>query len=104
MAGRNRMASRGPTLPAHEESQIWNEALNSLKQLPDVHAKATKIVAEANKNQRLLLTLANGEGMKPPKIVLICRSECGIIGEDGECVSRRSENCRTTSEVDPPRH
>jgi hypothetical protein len=93
------MASRGPTLPAHEESQIWTEALNSLKQLPDVHTKATKIVTEANKNQRLLLNLANGEGMKLPKILLICRSQCGIIGEDGECLSRRSENCRTAGEV-----
>jgi hypothetical protein len=62
MAARNRMSSRGPTLPAHEESQIWNEALSSLKQLPDVHVKASKIATEANKNQRLLLNLGNGEG------------------------------------------
>jgi hypothetical protein len=62
MAARNRMSSRGPTLPAHEESQIWNEALTSLKQLPEAHGKASKIAVEANKNQRLLLNLANGEG------------------------------------------
>jgi hypothetical protein len=62
MAGRNRMTSRGPTIPAQEENQIWSETYNILKQLPDTHLKAQKIVSEANKNQKILLALGNGEG------------------------------------------
>ena len=62
MAGRNRMNSRGPTIPAQEESQIWAETYNILKQLPDTHVKAQRIAADANKNQRVLLALGNGEG------------------------------------------
>jgi len=62
MAGRNRVTSRGPTVPAQEESQIWTETYNILKQLPDTHAKAQKVAFEANKNQRVLLGLGNGEG------------------------------------------
>ena len=65
MAGRNRMSSRGPTIPAQEESQIWAETSNILKQLPDAHVKAQKIASEANKNQRILLALGNGEGREP---------------------------------------
>jgi hypothetical protein len=63
MAGRNRVSSRGPTIPAQEESQIWTETYNILKQLPDTHAKAQKVAFEANKNQRVLLGLGNGEGL-----------------------------------------
>ena len=62
MSGRNRTSSRGPTAPAHEESQIWAETYNILKQLPDTHAKAQKLASEANKNQKILLSLSNGEG------------------------------------------
>lgn len=62
MAGRNRMSSRGPTIPAQEESQIWAETHNILKQLPDTHVKAQRVASEANKSQRILLALANGEG------------------------------------------
>ena len=62
MTGRNRMSSRGPTIPAQEESQIWTETYNILKQLPDTHVKAQRIASEANKNQRILLNLGNGEG------------------------------------------
>lgn len=62
MAGRNRMTSRGPTIPAQEENQIWSETYNILKQLPDTHVKAQKIASEANKNQKILLALGNGEG------------------------------------------
>jgi hypothetical protein len=62
MAGRNRASGRGPTVPAQEESQIWAETFNILKQLPDTHAKAQKIALEANKNQKILLALGNGEG------------------------------------------
>ena len=57
------MSSRGPTIPAQEESQIWTETYNILKQLPDTHAKAQKVAFEANKNQRVLLGLGNGEGL-----------------------------------------
>ena len=64
MAGRNRMCSRGPTIPAQEESQIWTETHNILKQLPDTHVKAQRVASEANKNQRTLLALGNGEGRK----------------------------------------
>jgi len=67
MAGRNRVSSRGPTIPAQEESQIWTETYNILKQLPDTHAKAQKVAFEANKNQRVLLGLGNGEGLTPAK-------------------------------------
>ena len=56
------MSSRGPTIPAQEESQIWTETYNILKQLPDTHVKAQRIASEANKNQRILLNLGNGEG------------------------------------------
>jgi hypothetical protein len=63
MAGRNRNSSRGPTLPAHEESQLWSEALASLRQLPDVHTKAQKLAVDLNKNQKGLQSLANGEGI-----------------------------------------
>ena len=63
MAGRNRVSSRGPTVPAHEESQIWTEAYTTLKQLPEAHAKAQKIATEANKLQKMLLNLPNGEGI-----------------------------------------
>jgi len=62
MSVRNRTSSRGPTVPAHEESQIWNEAFSTLKQIPEIHAKAQKIAIEVNKNQRTLLNLSNGEG------------------------------------------
>jgi hypothetical protein len=62
MSGRNRTSSRGPTAPAHEESQIWSEALTTLKQIPDIHNRAQKIAVEVNKNQRVLLSLGNGEG------------------------------------------
>jgi hypothetical protein len=62
MAGRNRTSSRGPTLPAHEESQIWTEAYTTLKQLPEAHGKAQKVASELNKHQRGLLSLGNGEG------------------------------------------
>jgi hypothetical protein len=65
MAGRNRVSSRGPTLPAHEESQIWTEAYATLKQLPETHAKMQKIALEANKHQRALTALGNGEGICP---------------------------------------
>lgn len=65
MAGRNRMSSRGPTLPAHEESQIWTEAYTTLKQLPETHAKMQKIAIEANKYQRALTALGSGEGFYP---------------------------------------
>lgn len=62
MAGRNRITNRGPTIPAHEESQIWTETYNILKQLPDAHLKSQRIASEANKHQRTLLALGNGEG------------------------------------------
>ena len=55
MAGRNRVSSRGPTLPAHEESPIWTEAYATLKQLPETHAKMQKIAMEANKYQRAVV-------------------------------------------------
>lgn len=70
MAARNRMSSRGPTIPAQEESQIWTETYNILKQLPETHLKAQKIASEANKNQRVLLALGNGEGTHPENIPL----------------------------------
>jgi len=59
------MSSRGPTIPAQEESQIWTETYNILKQLPDTHVKAQRIASEANKSQRILLNLGNGEGREP---------------------------------------
>ena len=59
------MSSRGPTIPAQEESQIWTETYNILKQLPDTHVKAQRIASEANKNQRILLNLGNGGGGEP---------------------------------------
>jgi hypothetical protein len=62
MAGRNRTSSRGPTLPAHEESQIWTEAYTTLKSLPETHAKAQRLAADLNKHQRVLLALGNGDG------------------------------------------
>ena len=63
MAGRNRTTGRGPSLPAGEESQIWTETYNILKQLPETHARAQKLASEANKTQRVLLALGNGEGL-----------------------------------------
>jgi len=42
--------------------QWWAEAYSALKQLPDIHTKAQKVATEANKNQRLLTSLAAGEG------------------------------------------
>jgi hypothetical protein len=62
MSARNRTNSRGIAVPAHEENQIWAETYSILKQLPDTHAKAQKLAAEANKNQRILLALSSGEG------------------------------------------
>lgn len=62
MSGRNRTSSRGPTVPAQEESHVWNEAFTTLKQIPDLHTRAQKVAMEANKNQRILLNLGNGEG------------------------------------------
>ena len=62
MAARNRMTSRGPTIPAQEESQIWSETYNILKQLPEAHLKAQKIASEANKHQKILPAHGNGEG------------------------------------------
>jgi hypothetical protein len=63
MAGRNRTGGRAPITPAHEENQIWTETYNILKQLPETHVKAQKVASEANKNQRVLLSLGNGEGI-----------------------------------------
>jgi hypothetical protein len=57
------MTSRGPTLPAHEESQIWTEAQAALRQVPEAHARAQKIASELNKHQRQLASLPNGEGI-----------------------------------------
>jgi hypothetical protein len=65
MTSRNRMSSRGPTLPAHEESQIWTEAYTTLKQLPETHAKMQKLAMDANKYQKTLTTLGSGEGISP---------------------------------------
>jgi len=65
MSARNRTSGRGPGAAAHEESQIWAETLNILKQLPDMHMRAQKLALDANKNQKVLLGLANGEGMQP---------------------------------------
>lgn len=64
MSGRNRTSSRGPTVPAQEESQIWTEAYTILKQIPETHTRAQKVAMEANKNQRILLNLSNGEGTR----------------------------------------
>jgi hypothetical protein len=69
MTSRNRMSSRGPTLPAHEESQIWTEAYTTLKQLPDTHAKMQKLAMDANKYQRMLTTLGTGEGISLGKMM-----------------------------------
>jgi hypothetical protein len=51
-------------LPSHEESQIWTKAYATLKQLPETHAKMQKIAMEANKYQRALTALGNGEGIQ----------------------------------------
>ena len=67
MSGRSRTAGRGPNFPAHEESQIWAETYNILKQLPEAHAKAQKIASDANKNQRLLLGFGANDGWCPKK-------------------------------------
>ena len=63
MSARNRTSSRGPGLPSHEENQIWTETYNILKQLPENNNKAQKLALDANKNQKVLLALSNGEGM-----------------------------------------
>lgn len=88
MAARNRMSSRGPTLPAHEESQMWNDALSSLKQLPEVHGKATKVAAEANKTQRLLPNLGNGEG-RHFKVVLTFQKRAQIYWEEWKMFTKK---------------
>ena len=49
------------SLPAHEESQIWTEAYA----LPETHVKMQKLTMEANKYQRALTALGNGEGICP---------------------------------------
>jgi len=65
MSVRNRTSNRGPGAAAHEESQIWAETFNILKQLPDMHVRAQKLAGEANKSQKILLGLSNGEGIQP---------------------------------------
>jgi hypothetical protein len=71
MAGRNRTSSRGPTLPAHEESQIWTEAYTTLKQIPEAHTKAQKLAAELNKHQRVLQALGNGDGRLLNRVLML---------------------------------
>jgi hypothetical protein len=62
MAGRSRSGGRErPSGQGQEE--IWADAYNNLKQLADIHAKAQKLAVEANKNQRMLQALPNGEGL-----------------------------------------
>jgi hypothetical protein len=64
MANRNRTTVRGPNAPSHEESQIWAENVNLLKQLPDLISKSQKVASEVNKQQRLLVALSSSEGLR----------------------------------------
>ena len=75
MAGRNRTTSRGPAIPAHEESQIWTEAQTALTQVPEAHGRAQKIASELNKHQQQLALLPNGESMAVND-TLMSRTEC----------------------------
>jgi hypothetical protein len=96
---------RGPAIPAQEESQIWTETYNILKQLPEAHRKAQIIATEANKTQRILLALANGEGnvhLQWSAVGVNFRSECRIIREVRGDLSRGREDCRTRSKVRSP--
>jgi hypothetical protein len=53
-------------MAAHEESQIWAETFNLLKQIPELHARAQKIAVEANKLQKTVNGTPAVEGTRTP--------------------------------------
>jgi hypothetical protein len=54
-------------MAAHEESQIWAETHNLLKQIPDMHVKAQKIAVEVNKLQKTVNGAPAVEGTAYPR-------------------------------------
>jgi hypothetical protein len=53
-------------MAAHEESQIWAETYNLLKQIPEMHTRAQKIAVEVNKLQKTVNGAPAVEGMRTP--------------------------------------